>query len=261
MRPAGFNGAALFRARSASASAKSNRGIGGLQRSRALSSTECPCKKSAPCVRKTASTEPRSFEHGVRGARSERRMEVARFNGAALFRARSALGRKNFYENHHQLQRSRALSSTECASGQHLRPRSSRASTEPRSFEHGVLATQFPADAQTIASTEPRSFEHGVAPLGPRDALIFNASTEPRSFEHGVAGELRQGCTSGKASTEPRSFEHGVRNNHAETTTRRAASTEPRSFEHGVRPLPKLPKNSARLQRSRALSSTECLSP
>ena len=112
------------------------------------------------------------------------------------------------------------------------------ASTEPRSFEHGVRTEQGCAGNRENASTEPRSFEHGVqrqtllgcaGRIGFNGAALFRARSASRSLS--LCCEVW--CFNGAALFRARSVK--VRTHHANLGPH--ASTEPRSFEHGVQNL------------------------
>ena len=109
-----FNGAAFFRTRS---------------------------RRSSPWTRRAgqASTEPRSFERGVGLGLDHAPRRLSSFNGAAFFRTRSRACLRIEYGCRGRLQRSRVLSNAESSGGQERRTRSQGASTEPRSFERGVI--------------------------------------------------------------------------------------------------------------------------
>ena len=131
------------------------------------------------------------------------------------------------------LQRSRALSSAEMREIGFADARHTVASTEPRSFERGDVASVRKSNSPGAASTEPRSFERGD---GKRPAGLG---------------------TSVGASTEPRSFERGDSDASLRNSAQNAASTEPRSFERGDRVSKRAARLPCWLQRSRALSSAE----
>ena len=181
-----------------------------LQRSRALSSTEWRAAFLAARHRRNASTEPRSFEHGVlipddspelcKVASTEPRSfehgvhrlhgllqsDDCGFNGAALFRARSAAGQGGTGGHSDSFNGAALFRARSGALGKLGKQLNAQASTEPRSFEHGVFSACRQTAFRKCASTEPRSFEHGVASTKGQQIINLVASTEPRSFEHGV---------------------------------------------------------------------------
>ena len=161
----------------------------------------------------------------------------AGFNGAAFFRTRSHLEAKNAELEAKELQRSRVLSNAESYAAALREPRVDRASTEPRSFERGVVERRAGCDDAGGASTEPRSFERGVLNGAANSSFVYSLqrsrvlSNAESQNQHEPRHRHRR--FNGAAFFRTRSPRHGVIRHPC-----RAASTEPRSFERGVFTLP-----------------------
>ena len=181
-----FNGAALRRARSATAPQTHIAMPVPLQRGRAPESAECEPPAQPTDGPDTASTGPRSGERGVEpkaaGSATLTKLQRGRAPESAECRTSAPVHSRNKW-----LQRGRAPESAEWRRERSDRSNHHRLLQRGRAPESAECSpSSFATSRQWVASTGPRSGERGVAPsVALRVTRVF-ASTGPRSGERGV---------------------------------------------------------------------------